>query len=519
MLNFHSFTKKCLNYLFNINPDGSDVPSETYTSSFDLPLTYPLMHATFDLPSPSIDIITSSVISILPLSSHFYHFFRSVISCIPDVLYNSQSNKIEIYNPNSEFFGTMDVTLKRIHQSGNRADVEMVHNIFLPFVKHFVSGEAGNDVAVNTMYHLYFILYKILGHKVMLTHFLKPTLHIFKCEIISTEFVKIYNKSFVSTLMEIFKMDIFLNNFSIPLVEAVSGFKDFELTDEKMKKSEEKDDENLVDKKEPEKIFDDVIEKNLEESSPVIPIEAHKITKKMEEELDEVYNVSNNNMNIGDEIDFYTAGGFLLDEDTEELTDRRSCENLDPNTENEGISGDEFKDKDYITEKEDLNSIPINAETTSMITLQPSYPIYSRLNSFRRSKSRSSFVINNQCSPMYNFSSGYNTPSFTDDSIYQDKNHHLAKEFDQNLFSINTETSTNNKIFSDFSKMPQISEITSDTLKWLTEELGPVLAVKHLSQNLLRMLALCYMPLQQVLVSSESNLQCNYGFFFIFICF
>lgn len=47
-------------------------------------------------------------------------------------------------------------------------------------------------------------------------------------------------------------------------------------------------------------------------------------------------------------------------------------------------------------------------------------------------------------------------------------------------------------------KVINIRDIAADSVKWLSHKLGPVLATKFLSRNLVRMLALCYLGLDQL---------------------
>ncbi|XP_037033501.1 WD repeat-containing protein 81 [Bradysia coprophila] len=336
-----------------------------------------------------------------------------------------------------------------------------VIEIILPHITEMLlNGESGILVA----WYLFDDLAAALGPKLTCEHLLRPILHLYETDneerlyflnsnsdysiqysstasLKSMKAVKLYHHSFLQRLIIRFGLRKFLENFISPLIEAVGGYKevvdvepDTATVDKQMElveSKEEKEDENLD-------VQPDVCAEQEEMFTFDGEMDRNKVPNQDES------NNSDNIMKIMDQFDISSEGSLL------EL-------HLNNSTAEEAIEGPKAES----AEKESKSG-PRNIGPKS-----PDIPIPT----FRRSTELSTI----DCEI------GSNSKKIDPNELMATE----PKKPAETKKLLPNKPATNNH-------ENRISEMSAESLIWLSYRLGPILTGRYISRNLLKMLTLCY---------------------------
>nr|CAH7753697.1 unnamed protein product [Callosobruchus chinensis] len=463
----------CIAYVVNIllQPHRTDLKNFSYPAVTE-----------FGLPPPNAHLLLEPMLhSVIPFSKHFPSLYSLLFSLKDfknvatelDILYHFDCNgemcsEYENLERTKILFeqniGECKVKLcaKQLEylmeEINPNTDSEVI-NILLPHIKDLLEDPPTSVLAA---WYLFDPISRMLGTQKTEQYLLDSVLKLYENEPneahlpYNGKIAKLYHHSFLLRLMVRFGLKCFLDNFVVSLVEAVGGYKDYDRVEYILHNHSEKtlkkashlktmDNENL------EASVSDDSSCSEKQASLVIPSKETKPSAEEEVfEFEEDRESEEQMKSLMEHLELNVASDLPFNHSTaEEALDASLAENIDQLRNLEELNLDEIVD-------------------THPDTMSPTIPIPSNL---------SSNVTNISC----------DIGSKKSDSSFMEKKSNSSQEFNIESPSSGTKTTGSKK-----KQDTNISEMSSDSLVWLSHRLGPVLTAKYLTRNLLKMLTLCY---------------------------
>lgn len=320
----------------------------------------------------------------------------------------------------------------------------------------------------------------------------------------SRKTIKLYHHSFLLRLIVRFGLNCFLNNFVPPLIEAIGGYKEpvhhmfYHYHDNKSNSSNSKvtsssafrsfDGENVdlkpdSSKKLPESDEMFSFDNESDEIQKLAP--NLNLTDSSDNDADTISQINQFNINCTDDLQLNHSNAMEV---TEETTLSESGYQLSNTS---GISFEEHHYGDDGNSSSDKSECKQKIDQSGNLT-SPTIPIPSA--SKRNQLSTIDCEIGSKVS--------------TEDADLLEASMASIKKEQSNsvMTSVPAMKSSNG---SDQQTQYQISDMSAESLIWLSHRLGPVLTARHLTRNLLKMLTLCYVGQENILpdLTTDDNLK------------
>lgn len=475
----------CIKYLVNLllpcNLDNFKYPSIT-----DL-----------GLPPPSTHLMLEPLLhQILPFSRHFLNLWSLISSSKSFEQVTEELNVLHHQECNGETcneYENMERTKLLLTQNIGECKVKLcaknldilmnelstvtdcdIVNILLPHVKSLIEEPSTSVLA---SWYLFDPIAKLLGPRKTNEKLLQPIIKLYENEFNETaaffnnKIVKLYHHHFLLCLIVRLGLKCFLENFITPLVEAVGGYRDYEDINFLFHTHTTKIVRKTSNLKSMAKEQNEI---SLSDDSST-DSEKNTITTSLKpQQNEEVFEFEEDQMkSLIAHLELNVEGELPFDHSTaEEALDATISENIDQlrNLEELNLNIDEQVESNFTTAPMMSPTIPIPSNKPEELC---------NISCEVGSKNSESFIEQNS------------NPS------------HFNMDFDPaNLASSNTSRDSTKKVNKYDAK---ISDMSADSLIWLSHRLGPVLTARYLTRNLLKMLTLCYVGKENLVMDNNQN--------------
>lgn len=353
-------------------------------------------------------------------------------------------------------------------------------DLLLPYIEELFDN---SDTSVQAAWSLFTLIGSELGPKESANKFIVHLVGILGGENMTPKHLKIYHHTFLIQLIIRLGLKTFLTHFSTLLVEATAGYRDFAINSFPEETHESFETET------------DISERSHD---------ADKSLQSLQEELKaEKQWMETYGQEVSDAVECSGNGNSNLDEGPGDNISLEDGDDIPPKVADDRDSIGQFSSKSNQSD-ESLSDIETDEDLSAFDATSQS-----------SASSLSQYIENTplELAMVTNFNAESDNIETKDKLESVSSYSEISNISDSNVMSslglIRSETDEFNQMSSDTGAVStmNIRDVAAESIKWLAIKLGPVLAAKYMSRNLLRMLTLCYLGEEQLTMAPGTEIK------------